>query len=66
MALISIDNGAHFVSVEEAIAGADWDTIVNFMDDDTRETVHDAFASSSREDFLRRYLELAEEDLIIG
>ena len=66
MARISIDNGAHFVSVEEAIAGADWDTIVNFMDDDTRETVHDAFAPSSREDFLRRYLELAEDDLIIG
>ena len=66
MARISIDNGAHFVDVEEAVAGADWDTIVNFMDDDTRETVHDELAPCSREDFLRRYLELAEDDLIIG
>lgn len=66
MARISIDNGAHFVDVDEAISGADWDVIENLMDDDTREAVHFELAPCTNEEFLRRYLELAENDLIIG
>lgn len=62
---ISIDNGASYVTPEEAVAGMSWDAIVNLMDDDTRETV----AQEGYDDevsFLARYLELADSDLIIG
>lgn len=63
---ISIDNGNSFVSVPEAIAKASWETIVAFMDDDIRETVHNEIAPCTEEKFLTRYLELAHDDLIIG
>lgn len=66
MARISIDNGAHFVSVEEAVACTPWPVIVNSMDDDTREAINNKFAPCTKEEFLRRYLESADEDLIIG
>lgn len=63
---ISIDNGNSFVSVPEAIAKVSWETIVAFMDDDIRETVHNEIAPCTEEEFLTRYLELAHDDLIIG
>ena len=63
---ISIDNGNSFVSVQEAIAKVSWETIVAFMDDDIRETVHNEIAPCTEEEFLTRYLELAHDDLIIG
>ena len=62
---ISIDNGAHYVTPEEAVKGMAWEVIVNYMDDDTREAV----AQEGYDDevtFLARYLELADDDLIIG
>ena len=62
---ISIDNGAHYVTPEEAVKGMAWEVIVNYMDDDTREAV----AQEGYDDevsFLARYLELADSDLIIG
>ncbi len=62
---ISIDNGAHYVTPEEAIDGMSWDVITNYMDDDTRETVSQEGPETELA-FLIRYLELADADLIIG
>lgn len=63
---ISIDNGRSFCDPEEAIASVPWDIIVNLMDDDTRETVSNELAPCSDLEFLRRYLEIAPDNLIIG
>lgn len=66
MAKISIDNGNSFVTAEEAINGIDWEEIVSWMDDDIREQVHSELAPCSNLEFLERYLELADRDIIIG
>jgi len=66
MRRISIDNGASFIAPEKAVELADWDTIVSMMDDDIREQVADELAPCSNADFLRRYLEYAFDDMIIG
>ena len=63
---ISIDNGVSFVSPEEAIAGLPWETIAHYMDDSTREAVAIELAPCTELEFLTRYLEIADEDLIIG
>lgn len=63
---ISIDNGYSTCTVKEAIQKVDWDVIVNFMDDEIRERVHMEIAPCTEEEFLTRYLELAEHDLVIG
>ena len=62
---ISIDNGHTFVTPAYAVANMDWDTIVNAMDDETRESVH-AEGIEDKAEFLARYLELSDTDLIIG
>ena len=66
MAGISMNNGQSFIEPMEAIKRADWQTIVNMMDDETRETVHAEMAPCTELEFLTRYLELAQADLIIG
>ena len=66
MAQISVDNGLHFVPPQNAIRKMDWDVIVHYMDDAIAERVHDELAPCSKLEFLRRYLELAPYDLIIG
>lgn len=66
MKLISIDNGTTHTTPDEAIKAVGMDTIVNYMDDDTRAAVHSELAPCSDLEFLRRYLELAADDLIIG
>ena len=66
MKRISIDNGTNFVEPKEAVSSIKWDTIVNYMDDETREKVHDEIAPCTELEFLTRYLELADDDLIIG
>lgn len=77
MKRISIDNGHSFVEPEEAIqltpvepgdapTGLPWDVIVNMMDDDTFQQVRAELAPCGEIEFLRRYLELAPDDLIIG
>jgi homoserine kinase len=66
MANISINNGNSYCSAETALAEKDWDLIVSFMDDKIREKVHSELAPCTEQEFLTRYLELAEEDLIIG
>lgn len=66
MKSISIDNGATFCDVAEALQGMAWDVIVHYMDDETRERVHMELAPCTDEEFLTRYLEIAPYDLIIG
>ena len=68
---ISIDNGAHFSEVDDELMEQIeernlWDNIVEFMDDETRELVHAAFAPCRVKTFLKNYLLLAPNDLIIG
>lgn len=65
MKRISIDNGHSFVTPEEAVKAMPWETIVNLMDDETREAVNAEWIDSEVE-FLTRYLELAPDDLIVG
>ena len=52
--------------VADPEAGISWDTIVNYMDDDIREYVHEDVAPCSELDFLNRYLEVSPHDLIIN
>ena len=63
---ISIDNGYTFISPEEAIAGMRWEVIAHYMEDSAREAVHADLAPCSNLNFLTRYLEIADCDLIIG
>ena len=70
MKKISLDNGHSYMTAQEAMPEITrrnmWDTVVNMMDDDTRETVHSELAPCTEVEFLTRYLELANDDLIIG
>ena len=66
MAQISIDNGHSYVTASEALETISLDTMLNYMDDDTRETVHRELAPCTDVEFLTRYLEFATDDLIIG
>lgn len=66
MKQISINNGATYTTPAEALEEISIDTMAEYMDDDTRERVHDELAPCSDIDFLTRYLELAPADLIIG
>lgn len=65
MRKISIDNGATFVTPEEALQEVSLDTLTAYMDDDVREEVHNELSPCTEIEFLSRYLQLAEEDLII-
>ena len=62
---ISINNGRTYCTPAEAVAALPWDTIVNAMDDDTRETVA-SMGYDDPEEFLSAYLRHAPCDLIIG
>lgn len=66
MTRISISNGATYTTPAEALEEISLDTMAEYMDDDTRETVHNKFTPCSDVEFLERYLELAPNDLIIG
>lgn len=76
---ISLDNGHTYLDADEAIKtmqeqaeesgipfGKIWENVAYQMDDDIRETVHMELAPCTKKEFLRRYLELSPEDLIIG
>ena len=72
-AQISFDNGNTFFGLDdmpeimEAInTYCYWTVIESFMDTDTCEVVHNELAPCTHEQFLRRYLELAPCDLIVG
>lgn len=68
--LVSINNGKTFETAAEAMpeimARGLWDTLVNVMDDDTREEVAAELAPCTEKEFLERYLALAPADLVIG
>ena len=66
MARISIDNGAHFVEPDEAIKNVPWEVICNFMYSEIANEVSEELAPCSELEFLKRYLELSPDDLIIG
>jgi len=66
MKKISIDNGNSWTTPEAAIATLGLDVIVNYIDDDTRETVHSELAPCTEVEFLREYLKRSSVDLIIG
>ena len=67
---ISLDNGHAYLSADEAMDEINarnlWDAIVDLMDDKVREQVSTELAPCSNDEFLARYLELAEDDLVIG
>ncbi len=73
--MISLDNGASFMTAAEAMQeiernkqeyGIDlWDAIVSAMDDEIREKVHAEMPETELE-FLQIYLKEANDDLIIG
>lgn len=67
---ISLDNGHTYLSADEAMGEINarnlWGNIVNLMDDEVREQVSTELAPCSNDEFLARYLELAEDDLVIG
>lgn len=65
MAKISIDNGNSFCTPEEALKVMSLETIAEYMDDEIREAVHSEMLES-KVDFLEKYLEIAEDDLVIG
>lgn len=70
MKMISLDNGRSYMYAAEAMPEINeydlWDALVNFMDDDIREQVYFELAPCTDEEFLTRYLELADYDLILG
>ena len=72
MVKISLNNGCSFKSYNDLSVddidyiNEDWDNIVSYMDDDVREEVHSELAPCNELDFLKRYLEIAKADLIIG
>lgn len=70
MKQISLNNGHSYMTAAEAMPEIEernlWDVIVNFIDDDTRETVHAELAPCTTLEFLTRYLEIAPDNLIIG
>ena len=73
---ISIDNGCHYMTAREYFElpeedRLNWEVIAHYMEDDAREAVHATWEDwgdtpEIQEKFLAAYLELAEDDLIIG
>lgn len=66
MKQISIDNGNSWITPQEAIKGMRWEVIAHYMEDEAREAVHADLAPCSNLNFLTRYLQIADQDLIIG
>lgn len=66
MKQVSINNGASYTTIEDAIATVGMDTIAMMMDDEIREQVANDIAPCTDEEFVAEYLRRANEDLIIG
>lgn len=66
MSGISINNGASYISVSEAIETVGMDVIVSMMDEELREQVHHDIAPCTNEEFVEEYLRRSNEDIIIG
>lgn len=71
-AALSIDNGVSFVAADEdaelqaAIDKIGWDEIVAMMDDDARKQAHSDVSPCTELEFLKHYLEIAPNNLVIG
>ncbi len=72
-AKISFDNGNTFFGLDEMPEIMEsintfcyWPVIESYMDSDICEIVHNELAPCTHEQFLRRYLELSKDDLVIG
>ena len=67
---ISLDNGMTYQTAAEAWPEIQerglWEAIVEMMDDDIRERVHDRLAPCSEAEFLAEYLKEAKTPQIIG
>lgn len=66
MRKISVNNGRSYTTVEDAIAKVGIMTIAMMMDDDIRRDVDASFTGETDADFVRAYLSVAHDDLIIG
>lgn len=74
MALVNLNNGSgsldQWMTAAEAAPIIDdmqlWPAIYDAMEDDIRDHVHDLIAPCSDAEFLEKYLDIAENDLIIG
>lgn len=66
MKRISVDNGRSYTTVEDAIAKVGIMTIAMMMDDDIRRDVDASFTGETDADFVRAYLTVARDDLVIG
>lgn len=68
--MISLDNGRTWMTAAEAMEEINernlWDMIVEMMDDEIREAVHDDLAPCTDEEFLSEYLRRADEGMMIG
>ncbi len=64
---ISLDNGMTYMTAEEAMVEINarnlWDVVVQMMDDETRERVHNDLAPCTDAEFLTRYLRLRPKTL---
>jgi hypothetical protein len=67
---ISLDNGHTFLTAEEAMPEIEekglWDVVAEYMEDDAREEANREIAPCTELEFLKKYLEAATEDLVIG
>lgn len=63
---VSVDNGETWVSPVEALTFVDLRAMVEYMDVETMEAVHNDAAPCSDLDFLTAYLAKAPADLVIG
>lgn len=66
MKRISIDGGKTFVTVEEALSRVEFDEVIRKCNMDTMNRASQEVGPASIFDCLRRYLEIADEDLILG
>ena len=68
--MISLDNGHTWMSASEAMNEISerglWEAVVNMMDDEIRNSVCDAIAPCTDEEFLEEYLICSAEGLVIG
>ena len=68
--MISLDNGNTWMSASEAMDEIRerglWEAVVNMMDDEIRNSVCDAIAPCTDDEFLGEYLACSAEGLVIG
>ena len=62
---ISINNGATYTTIEDALANCSWNAIVQMMDDEIREQVANAIAPCTNEEFLAEKLRSEREETTI-